>query len=172
MACQPNCTTSTGTGKRSPSRSTSFSSSTTTTNRSLAAATIFSRNNAPPCPLIRSRRAALDLVGAVDREIDAAVLAEAWRAGCRAARAISAVCSEVGIATTDKPLRDAARQRLDDERGRRAGAEPEHHAALDEFDRALGGGALQPIARVRIAHFRLSHCRVGAEWRIAAIAAA
>ena len=92
-------------------------------------------------------RAALDLVGAVDRQIDAAMLAECRRAECRAARAISAVCSEVGIATTGRPLRDAARQRLDDEGGRRAGAETEHHAALDEFDGALGGGALQGITR-------------------------
>src|SRR5207245_1155403 len=51
---QPNGWTSTGNGVLVPRRRTSFASSTITTNFFDAAATIFSRNKAPPIPLIRS----------------------------------------------------------------------------------------------------------------------
>src|SRR6266571_4770627 len=51
---QPNGWTSTGNGVFVPSRRTSFESSTITTNFFDAVATIFSRNKAPPIPLIRS----------------------------------------------------------------------------------------------------------------------
>src|SRR6058998_1430893 len=51
---QPNGWTSTGNGVFVPRRRTSFASSTITTNFFDAAATIFSRNRAPPIPLIRS----------------------------------------------------------------------------------------------------------------------
>src|SRR3989454_7210199 len=51
---QPNGWTSTGNGVFVPRRRTSFESSTITTNFFDAAATIFSRNRAPPIPLIRS----------------------------------------------------------------------------------------------------------------------
>src|SRR3989441_3881106 len=51
---QPNGWTSTGSGVFVPRRRTSFESSTITTNFFDAAATIFSRNKAPPIPLIRS----------------------------------------------------------------------------------------------------------------------
>src|SRR5713226_2334802 len=51
---QPNGWTSTGRGVFVPRRRTSFESSTITTNFFDAAATIFSRNRAPPIPLIRS----------------------------------------------------------------------------------------------------------------------
>src|SRR5213594_1805039 len=51
---QPNGWTSTGNGVLVPRRRTSFASSTITTNFFDAAATIFSRNRAPPIPLIRS----------------------------------------------------------------------------------------------------------------------
>src|SRR5438309_9345747 len=51
---QPNGWTSTGNGVFVPRRRTSFASSTITTNFFDAAATIFSRNKAPPIPLIRS----------------------------------------------------------------------------------------------------------------------
>src|SRR2546425_5833355 len=51
---QPNGWTSTGNGIFVPRRRTSFESSTITTNFFDAAATIFSRNKAPPIPLIRS----------------------------------------------------------------------------------------------------------------------
>src|SRR6266849_1738632 len=51
---QPNGWTSTGSGVFVPRRRTSFESSTITTNFFEAAATIFSRNKAPPIPLIRS----------------------------------------------------------------------------------------------------------------------
>src|SRR5438046_682039 len=51
---QPNGWTSTGTGAFTPRRDTSLDSSTMTTNCCAAAATIFSRNSAPPRPLIKS----------------------------------------------------------------------------------------------------------------------
>src|SRR6058998_3587789 len=51
---QPNGWTSTGNGVLVPRRRTSFASSTITTNFFDAVATIFSRNKAPPIPLIRS----------------------------------------------------------------------------------------------------------------------
>src|SRR5881296_1238361 len=51
---QPNGWPSTGNGVLVPRRRTSFASSTITTNFFDAAATIFSRNRAPPIPLIRS----------------------------------------------------------------------------------------------------------------------
>ncbi len=102
VACQPNCVTSTGTGMRSPSRRTSFSWSTTTMKRALAAATIFSRKRAPPWPLIKSR--------VEHRTSSAPSIARSIRrcsaklvSGMPSRRAKSAVCSEVGMATTASP---------------------------------------------------------------------
>src|SRR4051794_20101983 len=74
--------------------------------------------------------------------------------------------------------RDPGRQLLDDKGGGRAGAETEHHAALDKLDRARRPGAFQPV-RIGVPRARLVSLggvfdviSGGAEWRIAAIAAA
>ena len=111
----------------------------------------------PAMPLDQVERAALDLVGAVDRQIDAAVLAKCRQAGCRACAPSRRYVRRSGSRRRTSPW--ATRRASDsiDERGRRAGAEAEHHAAFDEFDGALGGGALQPVARVRIGHSGFSN---------------
>ena len=69
-----------------------------------------------------------------------------------------------------QPSGDALSQRLDDAGRGRAGAEAEHHPALDELDGAFGGGALQAVEIG--AHPAASAGRGGADWRIALIAAA
>ena len=74
VAPRPKRTTSIGSGKR-PRRRTHLVASAITTMRREAAATIFSRNSAPPPPLIRLS-AAIDLVGAVDGEIELGRLIE------------------------------------------------------------------------------------------------
>ena len=68
VAARPKGTTSTGRGK-APRRATSLLASAITAIRIEAAATIFSRRSAPPPPLM-SRRSRVDLVGAVDRQIE------------------------------------------------------------------------------------------------------
>ena len=76
VASSPKATTSTGTGVCVPSRSTSLLPSTTMASRWLAAATIFSRNKRSTQSFDQIERAALDFVGAVDREIDLPMFAE------------------------------------------------------------------------------------------------
>ena len=94
----------TGSGVWFPSRFTSFVSSMMTIMRSVAAATIFSRSNAPPRPLISSRvPVCTSSAPSIVRSIN----------GCSprsdslmpSPRACAAVRSEVGIPTTRNPSR-------------------------------------------------------------------
>ena len=92
--------------------------------------------------------------------------------GMPSPRAISAVCSEVGIATTDRPCatRRASASTT------KAAVEPVPRPStmpLSTNSTARSAAArFRRVTRVRIASFRLSIAGSGAEFRIAAIAAA
>ena len=89
--------------------------------------------------LDQGKAAALDLVGAVDRQIDAAVLGEAGQRDAEPARQVSSVLG--GRDRDDrKALRHPLGETLGDKGRGRAGAEPDDHAVLDELDGAFGGG--------------------------------
>ena len=89
-------------------------------------------------------RAALDFVGAIDRKIDLAMLAErgqrnSGRPGlrCRTLRG--------GNADKSEALPMAPRECFDRESRRRAAAKPDDHVILDQLHRGLGGGALESV---------------------------
>ena len=89
-------------------------------------------------------RAALDLVGTVDREIDLAMLAER---GERNVRSLRLRCRTLRGGNADKTqaLPMTPRERLDRESRRRAAAKPDDHVILDQLHRGLGGGALESV---------------------------
>src|SRR6266581_4633606 len=91
---QPNGWTSTGNGVFVPRRRTSFESSTITTNFFDAAATIFSRNKAPPIPLIRSSFGSTSSAPSTVRSSQK--LSSSEVNGIPSRLASSAVASEVG----------------------------------------------------------------------------
>src|SRR5215204_7055412 len=100
VACSPNGTTSIGSGKR-PSTGTHLDPSAMTIMRAEAAATIFSRNSAPPPPLIRARSGPISSApstvrssaGASSSVVKAMPRSSAWRR----------VASDVGTPTTSSP---------------------------------------------------------------------
>jgi hypothetical protein len=97
-------TTSTGSDVRVPSRSTILLPSTTIARRWLAAATIFSRNKAPPSPLIRlSVQCSTSSAPSIVRSIWRCSLNEV--SGMSAAFARAAVRSDVGMPTKRRPCR-------------------------------------------------------------------
>ena len=94
-------------------------------------------------------RAALDFVGAVDREIDLAMFAER---GERNVRGLRLRCRALRGGNADKAqaLPMTPRECFDCESRRRAAAKPDDHVILDQLHRGLGGGALESVAiRVR-----------------------
>ena len=96
-------------------------------------------------PLDQVQGAAFDLVGAVDREVDLPMLREGRQrnAGRPRLRRGSLRCRNADEAQT---LPMPPGQRLDRESRRRAGAEPDDHAILDQLDRRLRRRALQRVA--------------------------
>ena len=93
-------------------------------------------------------RAALHFVGAIDREIDLAMLAERRQRNTRGA---CQVCDPLRGGNADKaqPLSPQAGKRLDSEGRGRAAAEPDDHVVFDKLDRRFRGGALMQIAIVQ-----------------------
>ena len=83
-------------------------------------------------PLDQIERAALDLVGAVDREIDLPMLGEGGERNARGLR-LRRRSLRGGNADEAQALPMTPRQRLDRESRRRAGAEPDDHAILDQL---------------------------------------
>src|SRR6266571_2796988 len=100
---QPNGWTSTGTGAFVPSRGTSFDASTITMNRFDAAATIFSRNSAPPRPLIRSSFGSTSSAPSTHRSTEGRSSSEV--SGIPSSFAASAVANEVGTPLRSTPSR-------------------------------------------------------------------
>ena len=125
VAASPNGITSTGSGKR-PRTSTHLVSSAITIMRSEAAATIFSRNSAPPPPLIRLSAGSISSAPSTvrsSRSISSSVVS-----GILHASAWARVASEVGTPITFIPARNLLAEQVDKMLGGRAGAEPELHA--------------------------------------------
>src|SRR5437667_2079172 len=98
---QPNGWTSTGNGVLVPRRRTSFASSTITTNFFDAAATIFSRNRAPPIPLIRSNLGSTSSAPSTVKSSQK--LSSREVSGMPRAFASSAVARDVGTPFTSMP---------------------------------------------------------------------
>ena len=90
-------------------------------------------------------RAAFDLVSAVDREIDLAMLAEGCERNVRRC-GLRRRTLRGGNADEAQTLPMPPRKRLDCKSRRRAAAEPDHHVILDQLHRGLGGGALESVA--------------------------
>ena len=134
VAASPNGITSTGSGKR-PRTSTHLVSSAITIMRSDAAATIFSRNSAPPPPLIRlSARSTSSAPSTVrsSRSISSSVVSgilQRSRLGAGRFRGRHADHPHARAATFS-PSRSTKCLRG------RAGAEPELHAVLHMLQRA------------------------------------
>jgi len=83
-------------------------------------------------PLDQIERCALHLVGAIDREIDPALLSEACERNAEPTRQGGRVLG--GRNGHDgEPARDARGQLLDDKAGGRSGAETDDHPTLDKF---------------------------------------
>ena len=118
--------------------------------RADAAATIFSRNSAPPPPLIRLRSGAISSAPSTVRSSSG--VSSSVDSGTPTRSASRRVASEVGTPTTVEAVAHALAEQLDEMLGGRAGAETEPHARADEFDRTSGRGT---FLRVRI------HCEVG-----------
>ena len=89
-------------------------------------------------------RAALDFVGAVDREIDLPMFAER---GERNVRRCGLRCRALRGGNADKAqaLPMTPRKCFDRESRRRAAAEPDDHVILDQLHCGLGGGALESV---------------------------
>ena len=102
-----------------------------TSMRRAAAATIFSRRMRGAAALDQAKFI-VDLVGAVDREIELGHLVEGGERECPRAVASVRVASEVGTPTTFEAGAHALAQRRDEERRRRARADAEAHAVGDE----------------------------------------
>ena len=138
-------TTSTGTGTVAPSRSTSFGASATITSRSLAAATIFSRSNAPPRPLIRFSEpraisSAPSIVSAI-RRCSAKVVSV-----MPPSRACFALRSEVGMPRIFSPWRTRSASASMAKAAVEPVPRPDHHAVLHQCHRCLRRGALLVVA--------------------------
>ena len=140
---QPKSATSTGRACFVPSRGESFDSSTTITTRRLACATIFSRKRAPPASLdqVGGR---VDLVGAVDREVDRARDLFAQKRNPEAPRLLfgrprGRDPGDVGQLSRPEPLAEAACR----EDRRRARAEAHDHSGDDQAGGAFSGRALE-----------------------------
>ena len=89
--------------------------------------------------------AAFDLVGAVDREVDLAMLGEGGERNAGRPRLRRGSLRRRN-ADEAQALPMPPGQRLDREGRRRAGAEPDDHAVLDQLDRRLRRRALQRVA--------------------------
>src|SRR3989442_428015 len=100
---QPNGWTSTGRGVFVPRRRTSFESSTITTNLFDAAATIFSRNSAPPRPLIRSSFGSTSSAPSTHKSTEDRSSREV--SGIPSSFAASAVAKDVGTPLRSTPSR-------------------------------------------------------------------
>ena len=90
-------------------------------------------------------RAALDLIGSIDREIDLAMLAERRERNARRFRLRRRMLRS-GNADEAQTLPVPPRQRFDRKGRGRAAAESDHHVILDQLHRRLGGGALERVA--------------------------
>ena len=132
VAARPNGTTSTGSGK-APSADTSLEASAITAMRAEAAATIFSRRSAPPPPLI-SLSLRIDLVGAVDRQIELGHLVERRQRDAEAVRLRERRLRGRDAARFSPPATFSPSE-IDEMACGRAGAEAEPHAGLDELER-------------------------------------
>ncbi len=124
--------TSIGSGKR-PSVFTHLLSSAITTMRAEAAATIFSRNSAPPPPLMRVRSGPIS--SAPSTVMSSSGVSSSVVSGTPSRSAWARVVSEVGTPTTLEAPAHPLGQKLDEMLGGRAGAEAEPHARPHPFDR-------------------------------------
>ena len=97
-------------------------------------------------PLDQVERAAFDLVGAVDREVDLPMLARSDDSGMTGRPRLRRRSLRGRNADEAQALPMPPGQSLDRESCRRAGAEPDDHAVLDQLDRSLRRGALQRVA--------------------------
>jgi hypothetical protein len=112
--------------------------------RRLALATIFSQQGAAQA-LDQVQGAAFDLVGAVDREVDLLMLGKGGQRNAGRPRLRHGSLRRRD-ADEAQALPMPPRQGLDREGRRRAGAEPDDHAVLDQRDRRLGRRAFQRVA--------------------------
>ena len=114
------------------------------TTRSDATATIFSRSNAPPPPLMSRSSSSISSAPSTVRS----------RAGCSIERrqrnteaaACARVASDVGTQTTFRPLLHFGAEQLDEFGGGRTGAEAELHAVFNVAHRLLGRLPLPVVA--------------------------
>ena len=118
-------------------RRTHFDSSAMTIMRAEAAATIFSRNSAPPPPLIRVRSGPISSAPSTVRSSSG--VSSRVVSGTPSRSAALRVASDVGTAITSRPARTSLGQKLDKIFGGRTGAEAEPHAWAHPFDRTGGG---------------------------------
>ena len=105
--------------------------------RAEAAATIFSRNSAPPPPLIRLRSGAISSAPSTVRS--SAGVSSSVVSGTPSRAASARVASDVGTAYDLKARAHALGQQLDEMPRGRAGAEPKPHAGPHPVDRDRGG---------------------------------
>ena len=139
VAGMPNASSSSGTG--GPSASTTLSPEAITTKRSAAAATTFSRVCAPPPPLM-TQLSGIDLVGAVDRDVEPVELLERLdREPERAGGDLGG--DRGGDAAQRQPAAGERRQQRGDGR---AGAEADPARRPRSARRGLGRGALVGLA--------------------------
>ena len=122
-------------------------------------------------PLDQVQRAALDLIGAVDGEIDLGMLGEGRERNARGL-GLGPRMLGGGNAHEAQALAMAHRQRLDGESGGRAGAETHDHAVGHQLDRGLGRLALQRVAIGRCIAAHDFASPAVADLRMAAMAAA
>ena len=128
--------TSTGNGKR-PSTSTRFDASAITSIRAEAEATIFSRNSAPPPPLIS--RSSLSSSSAPSMVRSSCGVSSSVVSRMPSRSACARVASEVGTPTTSRPASTFAPSRSTNSAAVEPVPRPEPHARLDELQR-LGRG--------------------------------
>ena len=87
----------------------------------------------------------IDLVGAVDGQVEIGRSRRAWSAACRSAPHRRASPPRSARRSTLRPARDPLAQQLDEMLGGRAGAEAELHAVAHLFQRARRGLPLQLV---------------------------
>ncbi len=150
----PKAKSSSGTGALSAS--TGLLESAMTTKRSAAAATIFSRRWAPPPPLI-SQPSGVDLVGAVDRDVEPLQLAELLDRDAQLARLFLGGDRGGDAADVADPAGRDRRQQVGD---RRSGAQPHGHPVLDQLRRRFGGDALLGVDAITAPHSTQVRCNV------------
>ena len=109
--------------------------------RAPEAATIFSRNSAPPPPLIRLR-SRICLVSAVDHEIERAERVEIFERNVQVPRLVRGALGRRRAGDV-QPLPHAHRQKIEKGFGGGAGAEAELHAVPDIVERARRGSTFQ-----------------------------